>query len=703
MVREWLWACAGLAACAATAAEYPSAPFDVKVPRLPAGGERDIAAWADVPSYPLMPCGGRFMYRKDSCARFAWDDEALYFAFAADDDDVYNDAPEKCNALFSFGDAVELFLKKPDSRAYWELHFAASGRVGAIRFLSRGKRRPQDVVYVPFEGLAQTVTVDGTFGDDRDVDRGWTTVCRVPFAALGEGLGGITPGEPLKVQVASVAYSLYAPNDEKSHLYSRNAAEPDPHAMADWCTLVFERPQPPDVIAFASGAGVTSDLQLGAWTATLDGRPFAPTPETVQSAAGTFVAWDFAGVDCLQQHAATMTTSFVAPAEGEIAFGASVDWFFDAFVDGEQIYSTGGNGNGDSERGLWNHTVRAAVTAGAHTLEVRLKNGMAGLSFALGKPTVKPVVQDEPVTLAQTLEAVRALWQTDCLKPDDPARTALVETYRRAIAMTDGGSFNDFRAGQQPDFAAHPALAVIDAAVTRALDEIPRTEVAPGTVVVWYLYNMGIVVKTPESVFGVDLVLPRECELAPLLDFLLVTHNHGDHVSLELVREMQKKGGFLNGKPVVSSFLYTPYFARRPQTFRFGDCTVETLVADHNPFWRDSITPFKVTCGQGEQAVTLVHAGDAWDASQLKAFAPADVVFCHVKPFKGHVPADMARALKAGTLAITHAQEMSHGFGPQRASYALCQAEAELVEAPSRAIWPLWGERFVISSRGAAQ
>ena len=46
---------------------------------------------------------------------------------------------------------------------------------------------------------------------------------------------------------------------------------------------------------------------------------------------------------------------------------------------------------------------------------------------------------------------------------------------------------------------------------------------------VWSVYNMGYIVKTRESLFSIDLVHRRDTEFAPMLDFALITHNHGDH------------------------------------------------------------------------------------------------------------------------------------------------------------------------------
>lgn len=450
-----------------------------------------------------------------------------------------------------------------------------------------------------------------------------------------------------------------------------------------------------DILRLESATGVRT-LTTAGWTATLDGRPVSPVAGTFEGAPDGVTAWTFPDVDFLTSHQAVMTTVFTVPEDGVLSFGATADWFFDVSLDDRTVYSTGADGNGSSEFGLWNHTVKEQIKQGEHRLTVTLRNGMAGMMFAMGEVQTRPVAECRPVTKEELQTAFRTLWTTDCRSRHDERRMAAIEVIERAIAMTDGESFRRFVQTGSADFVRAPALAMINASVDRVLTDVPQTVVPDGTVAIWYLYNMGLVVKTPETTFGIDISMPRDEELADLLDFLLVTHNHPDHVSERLVAAMQKKGGFLNGKPVVSSFLYTRQFARTPQTFTLGDCRVETGITDHNPFWKESVTPFRITCGRGPNAPVLVHAGDGWDGRQLASFAPADIVFCHVKPFKGHNAAETSAVLKPKLTVILHAQEMSHGFGPQRASYALCASEAALVSISGcQAAWPIWGEKIL--------
>ena len=89
---------------------------------------------------------------------------------------------------------------------------------------------------------------------------------------------------------------------------------------------------------------------------------------------------------------------------------------------------------------------------------------------------------------------------------------------------------------------SNPALKFYDQSIDRLLQDIPATTVAPGTVVIWYLYNMGFVIKTPDTCFGIDIHHRQAVKLEPLLDFIATTHNHNDHYNLPLLRAMTAKG-----------------------------------------------------------------------------------------------------------------------------------------------------------------
>lgn len=452
------------------------------------------------------------------------------------------------------------------------------------------------------------------------------------------------------------------------------------------------------VCRFVGADGKASDLPMRNWTATLNGKPIGLLRGEHRCGRYVFAdGWIFHGIDPSTQNVAVIRGEFHAPSDGKIEMGLTGDWFYDIELDGRRFFTTATDGNGSCEYGLWNRSATCPVSKGAHELTVRLVNGLGKMMFALGKPVSAPVRSNRKISVDEAIEAARRIWTMDSMQRTAPARLKELDRLQMAVDMTSGEAYKRFfDNGPDTDlFNEAPALAVINAGIDRILADVPKATVKPGSIAVWYVYDIGHIVKTAGgTVFGIDVSAPRDDELAELCDFALVTHNHEDHASLRFLKAMQRKGGFSRGKPVVSAFLYTPYCARRPQTYWFGDCTVETGISDHNPFWRDSMTPYKITCGSGKDAVSILHHGDGHDASQIAHFAPVDIAIVHVWPWDGHNGENTAKALKPDLLVLSHAQELTHGFGPGRWSWRDCESEALRATDAKHVICPIWGERF---------
>jgi L-ascorbate metabolism protein UlaG (beta-lactamase superfamily) len=83
----------------------------------------------------------------------------------------------------------------------------------------------------------------------------------------------------------------------------------------------------------------------------------------------------------------------------------------------------------------------------------------------------------------------------------------------------------------------------------KALLEIENEVVTEGATI-WQIYNHGFVVKTPSVIFGCDLFdfyfTEIFLELANILDAYFISHEHGDHQSMQLINAMKALG-----KPVV--------------------------------------------------------------------------------------------------------------------------------------------------------
>lgn len=173
------------------------------------------------------------------------------------------------------------------------------------------------------------------------------------------------------------------------------------------------------------------------------------------------------------------------------------------------------------------------------------------------------------------------------------------------------------------DTRGRAALDKLEAAYEKVLREIDCTTVAD-VPAVWSVYNMGYVVKTRESLFSIDLVHRRDAELAPKLDFALITHNHSDHWRRELYKAMNGAG-----KMVISNFLdnYGAYdwskpteerraggYTRAQKTFKIRDVEIRTSLVDHNSYLIDFTTAFEIRVGDW----ILYHTGDCGNGSEGK-------------------------------------------------------------------------------------
>ena len=165
-------------------------------------------------------------------------------------------------------------------------------------------------------------------------------------------------------------------------------------------------------------------------------------------------------------------------------------------------------------------------------------------------------------------------------------------------------------------------LVKLEAAFEKVMREVKETVVTGDVPAIWSVYNMGYIVKTREALFSVDLVHRRDVEFAPLLDFALVTHNHGDHWQKGFYQAMTKRG-----KVVVSNFLGNPRFkemkgasAKGVGTYKIKDVEIRTSLIDHNDLaWGINFTmAFEIRIGNW----LLYHTGDSGRGTEPKLVTP---------------------------------------------------------------------------------
>ena len=307
------------------------------------------------------------------------------------------------------------------------------------------------------------------------------------------------------------------------------------------------------------------------------------------------------------------------------------------------------------------------------------RKGFIGGMAALG--AARAFAQDLSPTGVASLDAIQA-------EINEVTPTDFKDYCRPSVNLEDFAPL-----AEEPKFAVFRRL---DAAFRKVMDEVRATKVPVGGVpAVWYVYNMGVVVKTHEALFSIDLQHRLAEELAPDLDFALITHNHHDHYTRRFYQTMNDR----LHKTVVSNFAdnYGAYFAKNPagytrggKTFWFKDVTVKTSMSDHNKYLIDFTMPFEITVGD----FRIFHSGDSQNIDKLNPADAPDLWFVH--PFCGMKAADGVAKFHPKKTALVHLNELGHAKNRWRFTYKDGLARKAQVEAAGGvAVVPLWGERLV--------
>ena len=241
-----------------------------------------------------------------------------------------------------------------------------------------------------------------------------------------------------------------------------------------------------------------------------------------------------------------------------------------------------------------------------------------------------------------------------------------------------------------------PVLKRLEAAFEKVFREVKDTVVTDiNRPAIWYVYNMGLVVKTPKTLFSIDLHHRRAEEFAPLLDFALITHNHDDHYT-ERFKVAMDRG---QHKPVVNNFFdnygirdrkFGGYTRAKSKTFQYGDVKIITGLCDHNSYLIDYTTPFEVQIGD----FTLYHSGDCCSHEKLHVSRQPDIWVFHPRCGMDAVKGGQ-EAIHPKLAVIAHLQEMGHAKGRYRWTYRDgLDVKARLETAGFAARMPLWGDRL---------
>ncbi len=241
-----------------------------------------------------------------------------------------------------------------------------------------------------------------------------------------------------------------------------------------------------------------------------------------------------------------------------------------------------------------------------------------------------------------------------------------------------------------------PILYAYREAFDKVLNEVKNTKVKKGTTLVWLLYNMGFVVKTPSGCFGIDVEHRLAEQLEPYLDFLIITHNHGDHANIKLMEAMVK-----HGKPILSNFYKgsEAYLSTTATSYKIGNFAIRTDISDHlrSPKLPNFVTLFRIECGKDAGNFSMLHCGDSgFQPERFKNVqGPVDLaIFRWGAPRENDVIGVGEGKIQPKYVVLSHLVEMRHKPYPHgQASITQTLKHLPNVQCENT-ILPFWGEKL---------
>lgn len=241
-----------------------------------------------------------------------------------------------------------------------------------------------------------------------------------------------------------------------------------------------------------------------------------------------------------------------------------------------------------------------------------------------------------------------------------------------------------------------PILYAYRTAFDKVFHELKTTEVKNGTAVVWLLYNMGFIVKTPSGAFGIDVDHRMAEQFAPYLDFLCITHNHGDHAHPKLMEAMVKLG-----KPVLSNFYEKSltYLSKEATVYSIGNFKIRTDLSDHlaNPKFPNFVTTYRIEAGEDAGNFSILHCGDS-------GFNPAHfnnvdgqvdmVVIRWGAPRENNIFGSGEGQVQTRYAALSHLIELRHKPYPQGQASVTKTLEHLPNVKVANTFLPFWGEKM---------
>lgn len=269
-------------------------------------------------------------------------------------------------------------------------------------------------------------------------------------------------------------------------------------------------------------------------------------------------------------------------------------------------------------------------------------------------------------------------------------QTASLDRYGFQLSDTTWKQYRSYWVNDTAKAAAmentHPILYYLHKAISTSVAEIRSTTVKQGAVI-WKLYNMGYVVKTKVACFGIDINQPGSAQLAPLLDFVISSHVHGDHSNAELLDAMTAAG-----KPVYSPFYSKGVLINSTREFSHGEVKLRFTM---NVQGDVPVIVSQIDCGASAHNYTIYHIGDARSVAGFNPDKHINLFMLHIENAMNVFEA-VAR-VKPGITVYDHVMELGHAVNKWRWSYQYTYNKIKQLQPASNYVLT-WGEKLVVGN-----
>ena len=300
------------------------------------------------------------------------------------------------------------------------------------------------------------------------------------------------------------------------------------------------------------------------------------------------------------------------------------------------------------------------------------------------------------------------LKSTTCFDEDMTPRIEAMNVIQREFNNFSNESWNNFYDRNWDwigiaDMELSGTLYFYRQSFNKVRKEIKSTKVAPGTVVLWSLYNMGYIVKTPSHTFGIDVTHKHIEEIAKDLEFVLVTHKHGDHSNAHVYNQLalgESKiiAGYKLAKPVVwQGKLLDWEYVDVNDRIKIDDIVINCKRVDHNrqDWGKNFVTTYEIDCGADTNHAVIFHTGDAHNYEQLEVAQKPDFFIFHLAV--GLKIQQAIDKIKPEYAIFSHIWEMGHSALKWRWTVDDAFKRIDAIENfdKKHLLWPCWGDKIV--------